>query len=87
MFNLAIDDLAVKPSHTKVYFNEFVANALCDNKGQKNEPPTSKLDFQLRYKFVDQLQTEAISSIMAKVEMKKDIHLQMGFSWLFEAKN
>ena len=25
------DDLTVKPSHTKVYFNDFVANALCDN--------------------------------------------------------
>ncbi len=32
MLNLAIDDLAVKPYiHTKVYFNEFIANALRDN--------------------------------------------------------
>ena len=34
IFNLAIDDLAVKPtSHTKVYFNEFIANVLRDNIG------------------------------------------------------
>ena len=34
MFNLGTDDLAVKPdhtSHTRLYFNEFVANALRDN--------------------------------------------------------
>ena len=31
---LGTDDLAVNPtSHTKVYFNEFVANALRDNMG------------------------------------------------------
>ena len=30
-------------SHTKVYFNEFVANALCDNIGsKKNQPPSSE---------------------------------------------
>ena len=37
MFNVAIDNLAVKlTSHTKVYFNEFVANALRDNIGIVN---------------------------------------------------
>ena len=41
MFNLATDDLAVKPSHTKVYFNEFVANALRVNIGSKKNQPTS----------------------------------------------
>ena len=36
MLNLATDDLAVKPyiPH-KVYYNEFVVNALRDNKGSK----------------------------------------------------
>ena len=36
MFNLASDDLAVKPyiPH-KVYYNEFVVNALRDNIGSK----------------------------------------------------
>ena len=35
MFNLATDDLAVKPyiPHKNVYFNEFVANVLRDNMG------------------------------------------------------
>ena len=34
MFNAATDDLAIKPYIlTKVYFNEFVANALRDNTG------------------------------------------------------
>ena len=35
MFNLGIDNLAEKPcaSHTKVYFNEFVANVLRDDIG------------------------------------------------------
>ena len=35
MFNTAIDDLAMKKYiHTKVYFNEFVANVLRDNIGR-----------------------------------------------------
>ena len=34
MLDVGTDDLAVKPtSHTKVYFNEFVANVLRDNMG------------------------------------------------------
>jgi hypothetical protein len=35
MFIVDIYGLAMKPcaSHTKVYFNEFVANAFCDNIG------------------------------------------------------
>ena len=37
MFNVATDDLAVNhTSHTKVYFNEFVAIALRDNIGTVN---------------------------------------------------
>ena len=37
MFNAAADDLAIKPYIlTKVYFNEFVANALRDNIGIVN---------------------------------------------------
>ena len=36
MFSLATDDLAVKPYIPyKVYYNEFVANALRDNIGSK----------------------------------------------------
>ena len=36
MFNLETDDLAMKPYfHTKVYFNEFFANAFRDNQGPK----------------------------------------------------
>jgi hypothetical protein len=36
MFNLGTDDLAVKPDHTsqtRLYFDEFVANALLVNMG------------------------------------------------------
>ena len=33
MFNLGTANLAVKPNHTEVYFNEFVANVLRDNMG------------------------------------------------------
>ena len=32
-----------RASHTKIDFNEFVANALCDNIGlKKNQSPSSK---------------------------------------------
>ena len=37
MFTVATDELALKhTSHTKVYFSEFVANALRDNIGIVN---------------------------------------------------
>ena len=43
MFNLASDDLAVKPyiPH-KVYYNEFVVNALRDNIGSKKSVSIQK---------------------------------------------
>ena len=54
MFNLAINDLADRPyTHTKVYFNEFVANALDDNIGSKKSASIhrkiNETVFSLRY--------------------------------------